>query len=248
MIRVDGAELKGLSPQQTAALVQRRLTRRADDLDDWRSTDRLPTIAALDDLLPAGLPRGAVVNYQGSMTVLLGMLAEASKSGLMTATVNLPARPGSTAGLLAAHEMGAQLSNIAVVTAPPQRTIEVLNIAVDGLALVIADPGAATLPPSIAKVLVRRAHQHECTLVLANGQHRCPGSDLDMSAKCIATEGLGRGRGYLRAQHFTVDVVGKGGWRASSVLRLGAQAGRPGTTWTTVTPAAQVIGLPARTG
>src|SRR5690606_38321850 len=75
MIRVDGTELKGLSPQQTAALVQRRLNRRDDDSDDWMPASRLPTIAALDSLLPVGLPRGAVVRYDGSLAILLGMLA-----------------------------------------------------------------------------------------------------------------------------------------------------------------------------
>lgn len=247
MIRVDGAELKGLSPQQTAALVQRRLNRRDDDADDWTPDARLPTIAALDSLLPAGLPRGAVVSYTGSLTILLGMLAEASKSG-MTAIVNLPARPGSTSSLLAAHEMGAKLSNIAVVNAPAPRAIEVLNVLVDGLALVVADPGAAALPPSIAKVLLRRAHHHECTLVLANAPRPLRGADLRLSARCIAIEGLGRGRGYLRAQHFEVAASGRGGWRAHGVVRLGAQPGRAGTTWTAVEPTAEVVALPARTG
>ncbi len=247
MIRVDGAELKGLSPQQTAALVQRRLNRRDDDADDWTPAARLPTIAALDSLLPAGLPRGAFVSYAGSLTILLGMLAEASKSG-MTAMVNLPAKPGSTAGLLAAHEMGAKLSNIAVVDAPASRSIEVLNVLVDGLALVIADPADAALTPSIAKVLLRRAHHHECTLVLANAQRPLLGADIRLSARCIATEGLGRGHGYLRARRFEVDASGRGGWRAHGMLRLGAQPGRAGTTWTAVEPTAAIVGLPARTG
>lgn len=247
MIRVDDTELKGLSPQQTAALIQRRLGRRDDEADDWNPAARLPTIAALDNLLPAGLPRGAVVSYDGSLTILLGMLAEASKSA-MTAMVNLPARSGSAAGLLAAHEMGAKLSNIAVVDAPVSRAIEVLNVLVDGLALVVADPADAALPPSIAKVLVRRAHHHECTLVLANAQRPFPGPDLRLSARCIATEGLGRGHGYLRAQHFEIDASGRGGWRTHGVVRLSAQPGRAGTTWTTVATTADIIGLPARTG
>ncbi|UGT58917.1 hypothetical protein [Nocardia asteroides] len=247
MIRVDGTELKGLSPQQTAALVQRRLNRRDDDSDDWMPASRLPTIAALDSLLPVGLPRGAVVRYDGSLAILLGMLAEASKSG-MTAMINLPARPGLTAGLLAAQEMGAQLSNIAVVDAPEARVIEVLNVLVDGLTLVVADPADAALPPSVAKVLIRRAHRHECTLVLANARRQLPGVDLRLSARCVATEGLGRGRGYLRAQHFEINAAGRGGWRTHGVVRLGAQSGRSGTTWTSVTPSADIIGLPARAG
>ncbi|WP_280393558.1 hypothetical protein [Nocardia brasiliensis] len=247
MIRVDQADLKGLSHAQTAAFVQRRVAASAET-DDWIPKRRLPTIAALEELLPAGLARGAVANYTGVMSPLLGMVAAASAAGLPTAMVNLPASPLLAAGLLAAIEMGGDRDHIFLVDAPQVHVVETLHILADGFALVVADIGAAALPPSSAKVLVKRAHTRECTLVLANGRTRCPGADLRIDTELSLAEGLGRGRGYLRVQGYTVEVTPKGGQRRRGVIRKAPRAGCAGVEWTTVVPEAGVIDLPARTG
>lgn len=76
--------------------------------------DLLPVPAPLAELLPeGGLPKGAVVAYTGAHSLLSGLLAAVTGEGGHAAVVGLP-----RLGLLAAAEMGAQLSRLAFSRVP----------------------------------------------------------------------------------------------------------------------------------
>lgn len=160
MIRMGVDDLKGKTEAQRAAYVRRRLEAAVQQGDDWSPRSRLPTIAPLAQLLPDGLACGAVVDYRGAVSPLLGMLAVASAAGLDIALVNLPARQGLAAGLLAAQEMGGVLTRMYTVASPERELATVVNTLLDGLALVIVGVGDA-VPSSVPIRLGRKVRVAE---------------------------------------------------------------------------------------
>ncbi|WP_433206933.1 hypothetical protein ACQP1G_20950 [Nocardia sp. CA-107356] len=244
MIRVGVDDLKGKTEAQRAAYVRRRLETAAQQGDDWSPRSRLPTIAPLAQLLPDGLACGAVVDYRGAVSPLLGMLAVASAAGLDTALVNLPARQGLAAGLLAAQEMGGVLTRMYAVASPEQELATVVNTLLDGLALVIVGVGDAALAPGVAKILAKRAHDRECTLVLADARRQFPSADLRLVIECAGYEGLSRGRGLLRGQRYSVTATPRGGRSVYGEIRMAA-CGGGNVEWGRVESAAAVIEFPA---
>ncbi len=110
------------------------------------SESLLPMPNSLADLLPGSLPKGAVAVLSGARSLLLSMVAAATAAGGHAAIVGLP-----DVGLLAAVEMGADLSRLAVIPEPGTDPVEVAAVLMDGLDLVVlglggrsvaADPGA----------------------------------------------------------------------------------------------------------
>lgn len=118
----------------------------------------------LADLLPAPVPRGTVAVLSGARSLLLSMVAAVTAAGGNAAIVGQP-----DIGLLAAAEMGADLSRLAVIPDPGTDPVEVAAVLVDGMDLVVLGLGGCRVPPSRARAVVARARNKGCTLLVTGG-------------------------------------------------------------------------------
>ena len=82
------------------------------------SQSLLPVPDSLAGVLPGGLPRGAVAVLSGARSLAVGLTASVSAAGGNVAVVGLP-----DFGLLAAAEMGADLSRLATQRATTSATV-----------------------------------------------------------------------------------------------------------------------------
>ncbi|OBJ11013.1 hypothetical protein [Mycobacterium sp. 1465703.0] len=118
----------------------------------------------LAELLPAPLPRGSVAVLSGARSLLLSMVAAVTAAGGNAAIVGQP-----DIGLLAAAEMGADLSRLAVIPDPGTDPVEVAAVLVDGMDLVVLGLGGCRVPPTRARAVVARARNKGCTLLVTGG-------------------------------------------------------------------------------
>jgi hypothetical protein len=170
----------------------------------------LPVVPELSGLLPGrGLRRGSTVAVAagraapvgGSTSLLLALLAEASRSGSWCAVVGLP-----SLGALAAQESGIALERLALVPDPGPDWPTVIAALIDGVDVVVAAvPGQVS--PTIADRLVARARQRGSVL-MPFGQW--PGADVTLQVTAARWEGLSAGRGRLRRREVTILARGRG--------------------------------------
>jgi hypothetical protein len=130
-------------------------------LPDSESQLALPPWLA--DLLPP-LPRGTVAVLSGARSLLLSMVAAVTAAGGNAAIVGQP-----DIGLLAAAEMGADLSRLAVIPDPGTDPVEVVAVLVDGMDLVVLGLGGCRVPQTRARAVVARARNKGCTLLVTGG-------------------------------------------------------------------------------
>lgn len=136
----------------------------------------LPVPESLAGLLPAGLPRGTVAVLSGARSVSVGMAAAVTAGGGHVAVVGVP-----DFGLLAAAEMGADLSRLAVIPNPGADPVEVAAVLMDGMDLVVLGLGGRSVPMTRARAVVARARQRGCTLVVTQGDWQ--GASIRMDAR-----------------------------------------------------------------
>src|SRR3954469_22577759 len=144
------------------------LVRAAGETDEPGVHRVLPVAPALSGLLPGrGLRRGSTVAVatgraapgSGGTSLLLALLAEASRSGSWCAVVGVP-----SLGAVAAAESGIALDRLALVPNPGPEWPTVVAALIDGVDLVvIAVPGPVSA--SMASRLAARARQRGCVLV-----------------------------------------------------------------------------------
>jgi hypothetical protein len=118
----------------------------------------------LAEVLPAPLPRGTVAVLSGARSLLLGMVAAVTAAGGNAAIIGQP-----DIGLLAAVEMGADLSRLAVIPDPGTDPVEVAAVLIDGMDLVVLGLGGRRVPRSRARSVVARARSKGCTLLVTDG-------------------------------------------------------------------------------
>jgi hypothetical protein len=191
-----------------AALAE--LVRPAGDVDELGAHRVLPVLPELSGLLPShGLRRGSTVAVatgraapgSGGTSLLLALLAAASRSGSWCAVVGVP-----SLGMLAAAESGIVLERLALVPNPGPEWPTVVAALIDGVDLVVtAVPGAVS--GSIAGRLVARARQRGSVLVPFGNW---AGADVTLQVMQGMWEGLGAGRGRLRRREVTVVARGRG--------------------------------------
>ena len=154
----------------------------------------LPVPTLLAGVLPAGLPRGTVAVLSGARSLLLGMVAAVTAAGGNAAIVGQP-----DLGLLAAAEMGADLSRLAVIPDPGTDPVEVATVLMDGMDLVVLGLAGGRVPPSRTRVVLARARQRGCALLVCGGDWQ--GSALRLDARvsgyettggCTSVPGFGR--------------------------------------------------------
>ncbi|MEU4385878.1 hypothetical protein [Promicromonospora sp. NPDC023805] len=125
----------------------------------------LPVDPRLASLLPdGGLRTGTTVVVQGSTSLLLTLLAEASRDGAWTVLVGYPA-----AGMAAAADAGCDLARTLVVPLPAGSGVDasaVLAALIDGMDIVVIGPEVALLDQDRRR-LTTRARDRETVLVAA---------------------------------------------------------------------------------
>lgn len=137
----------------------------------------LPVPAPLAELLPAGgLVRGQVVGVSGAGMLLAALLASVTASGGQAVIVG-----HSRLSLLAAAELGAELSGIAMIPEPGPDPVEIASIVVDGVDLVVLDLTGVSVTPGRARVCAGRARAAGTVLAVSGG--RFPGASVLLSAR-----------------------------------------------------------------
>ena len=137
-------------------------TRPDDLLPESESQLALPQWLA--ESLPVQFPRGTVAVLSGARSLLLGMVAAVTAAGGNVAIVGQP-----DIGLLAAAEMGADLSRLAVIPDPGTDPVEVAAVLIDGMDLVVLGLGGRRVPQTRARAVVARARLKGCTLLVTDG-------------------------------------------------------------------------------
>jgi hypothetical protein len=148
----------------------------------------LPIPESLADLLPASLPRGTVAVLSGARSLPLSMVAAVTAAGGHAAIVGQP-----DVGLLAAFEMGADLSRLAVIPDPGADPVEVAAVLMDGLDLVVLGLGGRSVSPSRARAVTARARQKGCTLLVTGGNWHGASARLDSRVCGYEVTGAGTG-------------------------------------------------------
>jgi hypothetical protein len=217
--------MAGLEAVRSAALAG--LVRRASDYADTATgpgasgVDRvLPVLPELSRVLPGrGLRRGSTIAVStgrsawsaGGSSLVLALLAEASRSGSWCAVVGVP-----TFGAVAATEVGIVLDRLALVPNPGPEWPTVVAALIDGVdVVVIAAP--ATVSASIASRLAARARQRGSVLVPYG---RWDGADVTLQVMRGGWEGLGAGRGRLRRRQVVIVARGRGAATRPKEIRI----------------------------
>jgi len=174
----------------------------ATTLTERGAENTLPVLSPLAPLLPGGgLRRGSTVAVRGSASLLLALLAGASRSGAWAAVVGVP-----TLGMVAAAEAGVVLERLALVPDPGTDLAGVLAALTDGMD-VVALGSSGRLHVTEVRRLVARARQRGTVLI---GYGGWPRADLRLSVQSPVWQGLGQGHGHLRARRVTVQLDGRG--------------------------------------
>jgi len=152
------------------------------------SESLLPVPESLSELLPDSLPRGTVAVLSGVRSLPLRLVAAVTAAGGHAAIVGHP-----DIGLLAALEMGADLSRLAVIPDPGADPVEVAAVLMDGLDLVVLGLGGRSVPPTRARAVTARARQKGCTLLVTGGDWH--GASARLEARVCGYEMAGAGGG-----------------------------------------------------
>ncbi|MCV6973629.1 hypothetical protein [Mycobacterium bourgelatii] len=181
----------------------RRHENRAEQLESLRQ--RIAELSGgpsrLDELrttesTSAQLPRGTVAVISGARSLLLRMVASVTAEGGNVAIVGQP-----DIGLLAAVEMGADLSRLAVIPDPGADPVEVAAVLIDGMDLVVLGLGGRRVTRTRARAVMVRARQKGCTLLVTDGewegaqarlQARVCGYEITPFPRGAPTPGFGR--------------------------------------------------------
>jgi hypothetical protein len=190
----------------------------------------LPVLDPLGPLFPAGgLRRGSTVSVEGSASLLLALLAGASRAGSWCAAVGIP-----RLGAAAEAEAGVELSRFAFVPDPGGDLASTVAALADGVDIV-AVGGAGRLHVAEVRRLAARARQRSVVLVGYGGWH---GADVRLSIAAGQWHGLGDGHGELRAREVTVQLDGRGSASRPRTARLWLPASGGGIASVDSPPAA----------
>jgi hypothetical protein len=177
----------------------------------------LPIPESLTELLPAPLPRGSVAVLSGARSLPLRLVAAVTAAGGHAAIVGQP-----DVGLLAAVEMGADLSRLAVIPDPGADPVEVAAVLMDGLDLVVLGLGGRSVAPTRARAVTARARQKGCTLLVTDGdwhgasarlESRVCGFEVTGAGTGVPTPGCGR----ISRVRLTTSATGRAGGHARVV-------------------------------
>jgi hypothetical protein len=162
--------------------------------------------------LPDALPRGTVAVLSGARSLSLSMVAAVTAAGGNVAIVGQP-----DVGLLAAVEMGADLSRLAVIPDPGTDPVEVAAVLMDGMDLIVLALKGRSVPLTRARAVVARARQKGCTLLVTDGDWQ--GASIRLTARVCGYDTTSDTPGFGRISKVRLEVCGAG--RAISRARTG---------------------------
>lgn len=171
----------------------------------------LPVHPHLAALLPdGGLRAGTTVLVRGSTSLLLTLLAEASRDGAWTVLVGYPA-----AGLAAAADAGCDLARTLVVPLPAGSGVDapaVLAALIDGMDVVVVGPEAALLDQDRRRLTARARDRGTVLLPTASSGAAggWAGAHVVLEATAGGWAGVDRGVGWLRRRTLRVRRTGRG--------------------------------------
>jgi len=212
---------ENLAVEHDRQQVLAELRRRMAGLDDGKvaqpSPGTLPVLPGLSGLFPrGGLPRGAVVSVTGdagATSLLFALLTGPQRS--WSAVVGMPGL-----GLLAAAELGVDLTKVVLVPDPGPDVLQILSVLADGVELIaVATPSGPLGSAARMRVLTGKLRQHGATVLASGGW---PGAELVLRTRTLGWTGLGRGHGRLRDREVEVTVTGRGasGRPSRSIITL----------------------------
>jgi hypothetical protein len=179
------------------------------------SETMLPIPQLLADVLPDALPRGTVAVLSGARSLPLSMVAAVTAAGGNAAIVGQP-----DIGLLAAVEMGADLSRLAVIPDPGSDPVEVAAVLMDGMDLVVLALGGRSVPLTRARAVVARAQHKGCTLLVTDGDWQ--GASIRLQARVCGYETTAGMPGFGRLKQVRLEINGVcAGGRAIGWVRAG---------------------------
>ena len=153
----------------------------------------LPIPQFLAEQIRGGLPRGATVVVSGARSLTLAVLAAVTGAGDHAVVVGQP-----DIGLLAAVEMGADLTRLAVVPDAGNDPVEIAAVLVDGMSLVVLGLGGRAVSAPRARAVTARARSKGCTLLVTDGDWQ--GASIRLQARVSGYEIAGPsvpGRGRI---------------------------------------------------
>ncbi|MGV9364701.1 hypothetical protein [Amycolatopsis sp. NPDC003731] len=160
----------------------------------------LPELAAL--LPGGGLRRGSTVSVRGATSLVLALLAAATRDGSWAAVTGLP-----ELGLAAAAELGVDLDRIALVPEPGAELVAVVSALVDGFDVVVLGR-SASVQPQTARRLAGRVRNRGTVLLTAGAW---PGADVELKVSGRRWHGLTQdGHGHLSARNVVATSRGRG--------------------------------------
>lgn len=162
----------------------------------------LPIPPMLAEVLPGALPRGTVAVLSGARSLPVSMVAAVTAAGGNAAIVGQP-----DIGLLAAAEMGADLSRLAVIPDAGTDPVEVAAVLMDGMDLVVLGLGGRSVPQTRARAVVARAHQKGCTLLVTDGDWQ--GASMRLEARVCGYETGAPGFGRISKVWLDVHARGR---------------------------------------
>ena len=163
----------------------------------------LPVPQSLAEVLPDALPRGSVAVLSGARSLPVSMVAAVTAAGGNAAIVGQ-----SDIGLLAAAEMGADLSRLAVIPAPGTDPVEVAAVLMDGMDLIVLALGGRSVPMTRARAVVARAQQKGCTLLVTDGDWQ--GASIRLKARVCGYETTADTPGFGRISKVRLEVCAEG--------------------------------------
>jgi hypothetical protein len=167
------------------------------------SEARLPVPQLLAEVLPDALPRGSVAVLSGARSLQVSMVAAVTAAGGNAAIVGQ-----SDIGLLAAVEMGADLSRLAVIPDPGTDPVEVAAVLMDGMDLIVLALRGRSVPMTRARAVVARAQQKGCTLLVTDGDWQ--GASIRLKARVCGYETTADMPGFGRISKVRLEVCAEG--------------------------------------
>jgi hypothetical protein len=202
------ASAKGLAPGPAASGLRSEATR-----EDVALRALGPARAEASAKGSEASAKGSEASAKGSgaTSLLLALLAEASRAGSWCAVVGLP-----TLGVAAAAELGIALDRLVLVPHPGPDWPTVVAALLDGFDIVVT-AASVSISPAIASRLAARARQRGAVL-MAYGPW--PSVDLTLQAVNPVWHGIEAGRGRLRGRQLSVVARGRGGAAAPRLTHM----------------------------